>query len=303
MTWIKGGHMPRIAALSDDLSSDFRDAARLAVDLGIDGLAIRHVDGVRVEELSDKSLARVRDIAADSGLTIATLTSQFGRDFFVDEAGRSEGAVTDAAALEMLDRVLEAANLLGTPLVRCFAPWLRGRDGLGQWWERPAAGDVPGPVADRVAEYAARAEKAGLTMIIELEGASYVGQVAEARSLFEQIDSPALALCWDVCNGWWSGELPWEEGWPLARGLPIADVQTKDVRARPGDPARPLLDQVVLGEGDLPYDRIVAALLADGYEGWFTAERVYHPRRPEVEPALRSAMLADLRALRELVQR
>ena len=32
---------PRLAAISDDLSSDFGDAARLAAELGLSGLAVR----------------------------------------------------------------------------------------------------------------------------------------------------------------------------------------------------------------------------------------------------------------------
>lgn len=137
--------------------------------------------------------------------------------------------------------------------------------------------------------------------MVELEGASYVGRCSEARAVVEAIDSPALAVCWDVCNGWWSGERPWPDGWRAIRGLPIADVQAKDVAADPYHPDRPTYTQIVLGDGDIPYDRIVAALAADGYSGWFTAERVYHPRKPEQEPQLRAGIRADIARLRRLV--
>jgi sugar phosphate isomerase/epimerase len=126
--------------------------------------------------------------------------------------------------------------------------------------------------------------------------------VAEAAALFDRVASDSLALCWDVCNGWWSGELPWEEGWPIAAALPIVDVQTKDVRAQPGESRRAGVDQVVLGEGDIPYAQLIAALVDGGYDGWFTAERVYHPRRPELEPRLRADIVADVTELRRLVE-
>jgi sugar phosphate isomerase/epimerase len=186
--------------------------------------------------------------------------------------------------------------------VRVFAPWIAGKDPLPQWWDRPSPDDAA-EVAERMGRYADRASRAGVTLMLELEGASHVGQVAEAAALLEAVGSPSLALCWDVCNGWWSGELPWEEGWPRARSLPIVDVQTKDVRADPHDPRRPTYEQVVLGTGDVPYERIVPALLAAGYTGWFTAERVYHPRRPESEPRLLADVLADVAALHRLVGR
>jgi sugar phosphate isomerase/epimerase len=286
---------PRTAAISDDLSSDFSDAARLAVAAGLEGLGVRHVRGVNIRDLPTEEVRSVRAIADAHGLAIAAVTSPFGRDLYLES--------DDGAAVELLERMFGYAVILGAPMVRIFAPWLRGKDPLPEWSERPDVGAVLPRLTERLAGYARRAERAGITLMLELEGASYVGQVAEARAVLEAVDSPALALCWDVCNGWWSGELPWEEGWPIARELSVVDVQTKDVAASDGDPRRPTYRQVVLGEGDLPYDRIVAGLLADGYDGWFTVERVYHPRRPEVETALQDDVLADIRALHRLLGR
>jgi sugar phosphate isomerase/epimerase len=80
------------------------------------------------------------------------------------------------------------------------------------------------------------------------------------------------------------------------------DVQTKDVMAIADDAGRPAFEQVVLGTGDVPYDKIVAALLHHGYDGWFTAERVYHPRKPESEPQLRADILSDIASLERLVR-
>jgi sugar phosphate isomerase/epimerase len=284
----------RIAALSDDLSSDFLDAADLAAALPLDGLAVRNVDGANVRDLPADAVARVKRIADERGLAIAALSSPFGRDLFLDD--------DDEPALEVLDRMIRYADILQTPLIRAFALWLPGKDALPEWWERPADEALPERLVERMSGYAARAQKAGVTLMVELEGASYVGQVAEAKRLFEAVDSPALALCWDVCNGWWSGELPWEQGWPIARTLPIVDVQTKDVMAIADDAGRPAFEQVVLGTGDVPYDKIVAALLHHGYDGWFTAERVYHPRKPESEPQLRADILSDIASLERLVR-
>jgi sugar phosphate isomerase/epimerase len=145
------------------------------------------------------------------------------------------------------------------------------------------------------------AEQAGTTLMIELEGASYAGQAGEARQLIQALDSPAVALCWDVCNGWWSGEPPWEQGYREATQVRIVDVQTKDVPADPADPARPTFGRAVVGEGDVPYATIIPALIESGYQGYFTVERVYHPRRPEEHPELQRDALADVRNLKALV--
>lgn len=136
---------------------------------------------------------------------------------------------------------------------------------------------------------------------MELEGASHAGQVAEAHTLMAEVGSPSLGLCWDVCNGWWSGEHPVATGLGLAMHLPLVDVQVKDVRTRAGDPTRPDLVQVTLGSGDIDYATILSTLRRNNYGGWYTAERVYHPRRPEVERTLQDAIIADLRQLSSLL--
>jgi sugar phosphate isomerase/epimerase len=116
-----------------------------------------------------------------------------------------------------------------------------------------------------------------------------------------ELDSDSVALCWDVCNGWWSGEHPVAEGLNRAIRLPLVDVQVKDVRARPGHPSRPDHAQVALGSGDIDYPTIISTLSQNHYRGWYTAERFYHPRRPEVEPELQHAMIADLQHLATLL--
>ena len=279
----------RIAAISDDLSTDFADAARVAEAAGLAGLAVRNVGGINVRDLGLDQLDAIRSIADAHGLQISAVSSPLGRDSYLD----------DDAALDraLLERMVDVAHVLGAPLVRVFATWLPGKDALPEWADRPRA--IPPAVADRLATLAALARTRGITLMLELEGASFAGTVAEATSILHDVDSPALTLCWDVCNGWWSGEEPWEEGWPLARSLPIVDVQVKDVRVGPD--GRPAFNQVVLGEGDLPYGRILPALVANGYDGWFTAERVYHPRKPESEPQLRADILADIASLHSLL--
>ena len=284
---------PRLAAISDDLSSDFGDAARLAAELGLSGLAVRHVGGRNISELNRSDVVAVRRTADQHGLDIAAVSSPLGRGLSLDD--------DPAPTLALLDRMLAYADVLGTSLVRFFACWIPGKEAVGDWWERPDLTAVLPRLVDRVGALTDRAERAGVTLMLELEGASYAGQVAEAHTLMTEVGSPSLALCWDVCNGWWSGEHPVASGLGLAMRLPLVDVQVKDVRAQAGDPARPDLVQVAFGSGDIDYATIISALRRNDYDGWYTAERVYHPRRPEVERTLQEAMIADLRQLSSML--
>lgn len=285
----------KTSAFSDDLSSVFARAAALAAEAGVDGLAVRNVGGRNIAEAGKGEVAEIKRVADSFGLEISALASQVGRNSFLEDHG------SGAAAAEMLRPVVEHASHLGAPAVRVFAPWVQGKDPLERWADRPRLEERLEEIQEWFAPSLALAQDAGITLMVELEGASYIGRVAEARELLLTASSPALALCWDVCNGWWSGELPLEEGLGQARGLRIADVQTKDVRSQPGKPQSPAFEQVVLREGEVPYPEIFAGLVALGYRGWFTAERVYHPRKPEENPILQENMLADIRALRSLL--
>jgi sugar phosphate isomerase/epimerase len=286
----------KLAIFSDDLAADFRTAARLAAGHGLHGIGVRNVWGRRAEQLSAQEMHELRRIAGDHGLEISALGSQFGRDVHLDDGAALKRAESRLA------RMAAHAAVLGTPRIRIFTLWLRGQDELSEWARRPAYPGCLDALAERLAPSVAIAEDAGVTLMIELEGASYVGTVSEARQLLERVASTALALCWDVANGWWSGEPPVPDGLEAARGLPIADVQTKEVRADPADPSRASFERPVVGEGDVPYRTILRTLAERGYDGYVTAERVYHPRDPDRHPELQRDALADLAAVRALIE-
>jgi len=284
--------MPRIAAISDDVHSTFAEAAALAADYGLSGLAVRNVGGRNVLGIADDEVRDIRAAAQRRDLAISAVTSQLGRDLLVHS--------DDSDLADRVRRLTDIANALDCSLIRVFATWIGGMDPVGAWSQRPPR-PVPPIVVDRLQRLAALAERHGTTLMLELEGASYVGTLDEAREVLARVDSPALAICWDVCNGWWSGEHP-IAALPLAAELPIVDVQTKDVRVDPADSGRAGLVQVDLSTGDLPYAHVIDTLVAGGYDGWFTVERVFHPRRPEASPVLSSAIRADIEALHRLLR-
>jgi sugar phosphate isomerase/epimerase len=286
----------KLGVYSDDLATDFAAAARMAADHGAVGIGVRNVWGRKITDLEPGEVRQVRRIADEHHLECAAVGSQYGRNLYLDDDE------AQPAAERLLETAIAYADLLGTPRVRIFALWLRGQDELPEWSRRPALASFLDRLAGRLEPAITMAERAGVTLMVELEGASYAGQVAEARQLFERVNSPSLALCWDVANGWWSGELPWPDGFAAARGLNIVDVQTKDVHGRPAYPEEASFDRAVVGEGDVPYPAILRALAEQGYAGYVTAERVHHPLKPEEQPELQRDSLADLDNLRAMVE-
>jgi sugar phosphate isomerase/epimerase len=285
----------RLAAYSDDLHTDFAAAARLAAELGLDAVGVRNVWGRSISQLDEAEVRLVKRTADDHGLAVSVVGSPYGRGFYID----ADDAQREAEAL--LARMIRCADILQTPLIRVFALWLPGQEPLAEWPRRPRYPDCLDQLVERLTPSLRLAERAGVTMMFEVEGASYMGQVAEARQIIERLDSRAVALCWDVSNGWWSGEKPWPDGFQLAEGLPIVDVQTKDVYADSQDPTRASLERAIVGEGDLPYDRILPALIQSGYAGYITAERVHHPGKPEEDLTLQRQTLADIENLKRIL--
>ncbi|WP_328912263.1 MULTISPECIES: sugar phosphate isomerase/epimerase family protein [unclassified Streptomyces] len=284
----------RTSVFSDDFVTDFTAAARGAAELGLDGLAVRNVRGRNIKDLEPDDVRRVRRIADDHGLCVSALGSPYGRGFFLDDDGSRQEAE------RLLDRMLGYADLLGTRLIRIFAPWLRGHDDYAMWSDRPDFTDCLDRLAEQLAPSVRAAERAGAVLMVETEGASHIGQACETALLLERLDSPALALCWDVANAWRSGETPLD-GLTAALRLPVVDVHIKDLHADPADPAKAGTRRAVAGEGDVPYRTILPALIDHGYDGFLTVERNYHPRRPEDDPGLTSDVQSDIRNLRAIV--
>lgn len=285
---------PYLSAFSDDLHSEFAPAAMAARARGLDGIAIRNVSGVNVVELDEPSVTGIRKTSDAHGLRISCLGSQFGRGLYLDDEELRP------AAMRLLEQAFVRAEILGTTSVRVFAPWLHGQEELPEWSRRPDLTAALPAVTDLLSPAVRLAERAGMTLMFELEGASYVGTVAEASALFASLDSDAVALCWDVCNAWWSGEQALD-ALDLALSLPVVDAQTKDALPRADDPSRPTFDRAIAGEGGVGYRTLIPALVAAGYDGWITIERVHHPLRPEDYPDLQRSTLADIDSIREIL--
>lgn len=284
----------RRAAFSDDLHSEFYPAAELAAAEGLDGLAVRNAGGRNVLDTPVTEVRQMGQYAADLGLEISYVGSQFGRGLYLSP--------DPAPAVDLIEAAAERAHALDTQLVRAFGLWVEGHDELVTWHDRPDTEGQLELVCAQLAPYSEAAERAGVTLMFELEGASYMGTVREASLVLDAMSSPAVALCWDVCNGWWSGEDPMV-GLDLVHHLPLADIQTKDVLPLPDNPAKPTFERAVTGEGGIPYAVILSEVDSWSIDCWVTAERVHHPLRPEDDVRLQNATLSDIRAVSRIMGR
>lgn len=137
--------------------------------------------------------------------------------------------------------------------------------------------------AARGAERVARAvrEATGLRTVLHHHCAGVVETPAEIDALLERTSAELLGLCLDTGHAAYGGGDPLEI-WARYRGR-IWHLHFKDCdpaaaarsRREGWDYFRAVREGVFceLGRGTVPFDRLLAALRADGYDGWIVVEQ------------------------------
>jgi sugar phosphate isomerase/epimerase len=210
------------------------------------GLALRKVEAVGV--------AHAARLVRNAGLDVSCLTSS-GPFPLGDAAG-------EAAALTRARRHLELAVELGAA---CLMVLPGSAPGLA--WEEAAARARP--------LFAALVEAAAATPVrLAVEPVSqlrmdlgFLHTFDEALDFVDAIGSPRLGVVLELNNAWIERRLYANIA---ARTDRIALVQVSDFKVGTLQAS----DRVVIGDGDIPLRRIVGALEAAGYAGWYDIELI-----------------------------
>lgn len=228
----------------------FNDVFATAKDLGFDGIEIRgvgsEIDAYKVPELSGELLGRTLERLRAARLALPLLTS----GACVCDGARVPAVREDLAAY------LDLANRAGVPYVRVLA----------DYGPRPSQDARTEPVAERLRECCAQAEKAGVTLLVETNGV--FADSRQMAALLEAVGSESLKVLWDVHHTVRvAGEAPAET---LARlGPQIRHVHVKDSVLENGQ-----IRYRVMGYGDIPVAEAVKGLHSIGYEGFISLEWV-----------------------------
>jgi sugar phosphate isomerase/epimerase len=264
-----------VCVFTDEVAPDFEEAVRLARAAGATGMEIRgRLYGKNVTTIEDEDVRRMQDVLARHGARVASIGSPFGKC-------HRESPAEQAEHQRHFERMVALAHAFGTRIIRGFALWRPDRQR-----------DRPRPDLDRYLDEiiafitpAVRfAEREGVLLCLENEGATMVGTGAEARAVIEALGRPSsLAVAWDVNNGYSCGERPLPEGYAEIAGR-VAHVHVKPNAAGSLE---------TVGESEITYEAVLRTLLADGYQG---AASIEHWGSPE-------AMLKGVRELSALVAR
>lgn len=240
-----------LSGFADEISKDLGEQIDLLTQLGIKHVEFRSAWGTKVLDLTQEQLDRAKSMLDAAGITLSSVGSDLGKiqitDPFEDHLRRAEHGV-------------EVAKFFGAPYIRMFSFFV-------------PEGEDPTPYRDEVMARTRAmvdlAEAGGVTLLHENEKDIYGDTPERVVDLMATIDSPNYRAIFDPANYVQCGVKPVDEAYPLVR--PYTDyIHCKDASA--SIVVDGLNKVLPAGEGDGQFPELIAALKADGYDGFFSIE-------------------------------
>ena len=254
----------RIAAITDEFTSDLEPALDAMSAIGMTGAELRVLWGKNIMDQSMEDLKRVRQITRDKGFEVISIASpilkcvlpggpeidsRFQHDIFA-----SKHTFTDQPRLA--DQAFDIAEMLGAKIIRVFS-----------YWRTMEPDKCFDGVVEALTWLSEKAAKRNLIIGLENEHACNIATAAESARLLNTLVHPNLKLVWDPANALCSGEDPFPEGYSKLPKDRIVHVHLKDCHMEGHKPVwGPLGTRAVDWKGQ------IAALRADGYTGWLSLE-------------------------------
>ncbi len=252
--------MRQLGIVADEISRDFREAARIGTQAGLRRYEIRFLQSGRAPLCDAAELYEIERICAGEGLTLSALSP--GLFKWTDTVEKFQREMT-----EVFPRAVEWAQRWNLPALIVFGFQKPGATEANA--DTVFADAAPAWVLESLTEAAERAGAANLKLLIEPEPVCFADSAAAAARMIRAVHSPTLGINYDPCNDAWM----WRRD-PLAEfaeAAPlIANVHIKDQRAAPRGSGMPTW--VVPGHGMLDWRGHLQALKASGYDGPFSLE-------------------------------
>ena len=261
--------------LSDEIDQDLAVAAKRAAEWGLEHVELRGFRGKRAPKgVGPREVEEILEAAATHGVTVGSISPGL---FKVTPDARD----IDDHRGDLQTRCLDLAEALGVTMMVVFPPVRSNGEGFE---------DYPDEVITDFRELAKRAADRGITVAVENEPICYAATGESLARFLDQVDHPALRANWDPGNAVNADEQPFPAGYEHIKPF-LVHVHVKDYLRQPDGRGQ----CVPAGEGAVDWPGQLAALKADGYEGFLVVETHF---KPPVEGSRRA-----VRALRELMGR
>lgn len=214
----------RLAAFADEAGNSLVDQIAAMKENGIEALEIRGVNGENVADLTKEKAREIRRQLEDSGLSVWSLGSPYGKIGIVDDFGPH---------LEKFKRGLELAVILGTKHVRLFSFYV----------PQDRAEAYKDEVMYRLDQFLTAAKGSGITLCHENEKGIYGDNALRCEEIHKAF--PEIKAVFDPANFIQCGQ-DTKEAWERLNTY-VEYMHVKDARS----------DGMVVpagkGEGNLPF--------------------------------------------------
>ena len=238
--------MFKISGFFDEVSPKLEEQLAAMQTLGMRYLCPRNVNGKNIAQYSLQSFRQdVKPALLKQGVQLSSIGSPIGKIDLTDEKAYQ-------AQLKQLRELLAIAQEMECAYIRVFSFFTAKAAGEDRLLER---------VAEKVNGFLKLAEGSGVTLIHENEKRIYGDTPEKALALYNALNHPGFALCYDASNYIQCGVDSWE-----------AHRQTKryTVYYHMKDCAEGIEVPLGTGEGRIP--ELLADLNASGYGGFLTLE-------------------------------
>lgn len=246
----------------------FEKIVNFAAESGYDGLEIRTIQRQMdlpncAEFSSPEKIAATSRFVKDKGLKIANLGSSAALHHSkADERKKN---------LDEAKRFIDLAEKLKCPYIRVFP------NDIPKEQERDATIDLISKGLLELGDYAK-----GSNVSVLLESHGQVVQTNDLARIMSDAEHKHVGLIWDIVNMWSVTKEPprlvYQRLKKYIRHTHIKDMNFVDGKEQ----------YTLLGKGETPIFDGIDALVAGGYEGYFSFEweKLWHPEIPEPEIAL-----------------
>lgn len=234
-----------LSGFGDEISADPSVQCAVLLALGARHIEVRSAWDVNVVDLSAEQLIMLRSIIDEAGMTVSAIASPIGK---VDIG------VTVASEVARLERVLDAAELLGTRFVRIFSFYLGERD----------PDSIRDEVIERMLALTGAAAARDVVLLHENEKNIFGDIPRRVVDILQTVNSPHLRAAWDSANFVQVGVQPYADAFeaiaPYIEYLQIKDALMASAEVVPA------------GDGDGDVSQVVGALRERGYRGFASLE-------------------------------
>ena len=238
--------MFHISGFFDEASVRLDGQLALMEALGVGYLCPRGLDGKNITDYTLPAFdAALRPKLDAVGVKLSSIGSKIGKIPLHDEKGCQ-------AQLEKLARLADIAEAAGCRYIRIFSFYTPPGFDEGALFPQ---------VAEKLRSFLKAIEGRNVTLVHENEKGIFGDTPKRSMRLFEAMDSPRFALCYDASNYLQSGEDPWE-AYLLTRDATV-EYHMKDCRDG---------FEVPLGQGQGRVRDILADLAARDFDGFLTLE-------------------------------